>query len=493
MKTNNQQAHFILILYIFSHMGAVFVANGVFWDDWYFYRASDTDIFERARQIGTIFQFWPMVIVSLLKLGPWVFKLLTFILILVSGVLLNKILNKNENISKDTRFLIVLLYLTLPFYQVRPLISVFQYTICNFLFFLAWYFLQTNKKLSIVLFFASFQTNSFLVFYLIPITEYFYKNNEKLAIKPLLNFCKKNIILISLPLIYFTLRSTIFKPYGMYENYNNDYGILKIIKAPILQFANIFDIYLNAGVYILCFIIIFITIIKIDLKNDNPHYAYKGMCIGALVFVIGGFPYWILGRVPTYNDFSTRHQLLLPLGASIFISYFISQFEDLIKKFILTIILTTSLTMNIQFYLDFYIDWQKQKQIITFFKNSELIKNSKLIMIVDESTDKNYNKRLFKPYEWNGMLEAAHGTQSRLGFYKNELIRYKLGDFDFYMNSQYKARDFLVNEDNTAVVVTIKSIRADSRDLGFKSELIKDQLLGVFYPKFSFEVENYKY
>jgi hypothetical protein len=60
------------------------------------------------------------------------------------------------------------------------------------------------------------------------------------------------------------------------------------------------------------------------------------------------------------------------------------------------------------------------------------------------------------------------------------------------MKSQYKAADFKRTEDNVAVIVTIQSIRSDTRDLGFKTELIKDQLFGVFNPAFSFEVENYK-
>jgi len=73
--------------------------------------------------------------VAMLEVGPWIYKVLTFVLMFASGLLLNLILKRHANIATETRFYIILLFLVLPFNIARVALIDFPYTLCYFLFF----------------------------------------------------------------------------------------------------------------------------------------------------------------------------------------------------------------------------------------------------------------------------------------------------------------------------------------------------------------------
>jgi branched-subunit amino acid transport protein AzlD len=271
----------------------------------------------------------------------------------------------------------------------------------------------------------------------------------------------------------------------MYENYNNSYDIVRGIKAPILQFANIFDVNLNLGLFALIFIICCWLFRSIKLQKIALNVSLLGMAAGVIIFILGAFPYWILGRVPTFNEFSSRHQLLIPLGTAVFWSYCLAGFNSNSRRVGLSVLVSLSLAIGMVSYLDLYIDWKKQKQIISFLKKDPISKNSDLVLFEDNSMSMNFNKRELKPYEWNGLLSLAFSDQKRFGLYQNELHLHERGFYDYYMSSHFKADQFHRGRCSLIAIVSIAPGRIDTRDLGFKqSEFFKDQLLGVFQPEF---------
>lgn len=491
MDSKRYKALIIFVIYIISHGGFIFILDGIFWDDWYFYRSAPSDLIERLKQIGVMLSVWPYLTIALLNIGPWTFKVSSFILMLLSAILINNILKRNRFTSDGVRFSIVLLFLTLPLFQVRPIIAVFQYNACNFLFFLAWYLIDRQRIFAFILFFVSFQTNSFLVFFFVPIADLYFKENNNINVKNLLNFSIKYYYYLILPIFFFFLRLSLFRPYGLYENYNNDYAFIKLIKTPLLQLVNLFDLDINLGLFICCLLLVAFLLKRVNFGQENKQHITKGIFVGAGIFILGGLPYWILGRVPTFNDFSGRHQLLLLMGLATVISFYIARLPAITARLTLSVVLAISISMNVISYLDFYIDWQKQKQIIIFFKNNIIVKNSDLILIKDESLETNYSKRAMKPYEWTGLLELSSDSQRKFGFNINELPRYLKGDFDWYMTSQYKSAQFSRSQCQKAALVTIGLKRIDTRDLGFKTEKFKDQLFGIFYPEFNITSQYY--
>jgi hypothetical protein len=119
--------------------------------------------------------FFGYLHLGLLAIGPWIYKILTFVLMFSSGMLLNKIIGRHQSIDKNTRFFIVLLFFILPLNVAQVAMIVFPYTLCYFLFFLAWALMDRHRILALIIFFISFNTNSLLVFYAVPFVDMLYR------------------------------------------------------------------------------------------------------------------------------------------------------------------------------------------------------------------------------------------------------------------------------------------------------------------------------
>lgn len=122
-------------------------------------------------------------------------------------------------------------------------------------------------------------------------------------------------------------------------------------------------------------------IVNFSIKG-NPIEAKAIIFVGLLSIICASFLYWILGLTPTFNEWSSRHQLLLPLGFSLLIiGIVISIKKSNFKIYLITIIVGASIYLNVSTYLDLFVDWRKQKNIIELIKNNELIYNSELVFL----------------------------------------------------------------------------------------------------------------
>lgn len=489
------------LFYLINHGLIALIPNAVYWDDWYIYEMPPESILGRFDQINSLFNVFGLLHITMLQIGPILYKYLSFFLMFAAGLLLDKICTRtlssigySKQAANSISYVIVLLFLVLPFNLARPLLIIFPSLLFYFTFFLAWRLIDRSIILAVGLFFFSFEINSMLVFYCVPIADLYLRKVGKISAQGIILFAKRNWIFLLLPFIYFAIKITWFKPYGLYENYNNDFEIIKIIKSSLLQFANIFDVQINLGLLILAFFISTTLLRKkfntfiVDVSSSTKWYL-----AGIFAFIAATFPYWILGRVPTFNLWSSRHQLLMPLSIAIILTaIIIRKGSGLYQKSILIIFVSVSMAYNLSAYIDYFIDWQKQSQLIRLLSKDQRVKDGSLIIFSDESLDKNYLNRHYAVYEWNGLLERAFSDQKRLGINISDIDRYLKGGLDWYISSQFKASDFDVNKDKIAVLVKISDSRKDTRELGFKldkSEKFFDQLFGWAYPKFEIKTE----
>ena len=206
MKFSNKYTSLLFLVYLIAHGGILLIPNAIYWDDWVLYRSESNIILDFFEQWGSMFNLIGYLHIGLLKIGPWVYKVLTFTLMFGSGLLLNNILKRYNNINENNRFLIVLLFLILPFNMARVTMIVFPYTLCYFLFFLAWAMMERFRFLALVLFFISFNTNSLLVFYAVPFCDMLYRAGYLSSWKNSLHSVPRNIDYIMLPFIYFYIK-----------------------------------------------------------------------------------------------------------------------------------------------------------------------------------------------------------------------------------------------------------------------------------------------
>ena len=494
----------LLFIYLLAHGLSLSAAGSVFWDDWTVYRTSTEDIIFRFEQANLPLNISAYLHILFIKAGPWLYKSLALALMFWTGLLAQKIvirtlvaLNWTLPEAINISYTVTLLFLVLPFNMARSLVIIFPYVFNYFLFFLAWALIDRQKIASLILFTLSFTINSLLAFYLVPMVDVYLRNYKTIGIdlRNWFDFLKKRLFFLILPLAYFGIERKWFKPHGIYSGYNEDYDVVKLIKAPILEIANFFDVNLNFGLTLIIFSAFCAMIQNRPLYLPNrPLNVKNWFKLGFMIFLVAGLPYWLLGRVPSFNAWSSRHQLLMPLPFAILLTgILIAQKNKILSSYLLVLFVSTSMSYSTSCYIGYYTDWQKQKQLIELFKTNKDIQDNALFLFDDLSISKNYHSRTYLVHEWNGLLENAFHDQKRLGINVDQLARYLTGDLDWNISPLFKAREYVRDSKGTAVVVTIEDARQDSRELGFKinrSERFVDQLFGWLYPSFKISTKH---
>ena len=82
----------LFLIYTAAHGGILLIPNAIYWDDWTLYRVADDVILDTFRQAGTMFNLVGHLHNILLGVGLWVYKAMTFVLMFLAGVALNRIL-----------------------------------------------------------------------------------------------------------------------------------------------------------------------------------------------------------------------------------------------------------------------------------------------------------------------------------------------------------------------------------------------------------------
>ncbi len=446
----------LFLLYFMAHGGILLLSNAVYWDDWVLWRHDFSEIINFSKQWGAFLNLLGYMHIAILSIGLYTYKILTFLLIFFSGIFLYRILELQSWIRKESQFFIVVFYLVTPLYAARVSLAVFQYTLCSFFFFFAWFLMGKNRFFTLLFFFLSFNTQSLLVFYFLPILDLYFREPKHVRFSHFLEWSLHHLDYLVLPFVWFYLKIIFFKPFGFYEGYNEQYSLFNLVKAPIKQALDLFNLNVSLGYVLVGLAFSFLICRFFDLhpavksekgKNWNVYF------IAFLALLAGLFPYWILGHGPTFTEWTSRHQLLMPLGMAILCTALIASLGEKFGRAFLVLVLTISFAINWYNYTWFFIDWNKQKQIVSFLSRSEDVKSADLIVFEDK--EKNALSRTYRFYEWNGLLKLATGDESKFGICWDEYFKYASGEYDQYFNKHYIAEKHRRSINQNKVFITI--------------------------------------
>ena len=429
----------ILFLYLLSHGLIFLILDAIYWDDWTIYNVDKEIIFKNFHETGVFVPFVSYLHSYILPIGPWFYRLLTLFLFLFISYLFNKILLTIKFLNKENRFLIILFFTLLPFNIARVALIDFTYTICLTLFFIAWSY-KHIRYISLPLFFISFTTNSLPFLYLIVLFHIYYESYKSLNNKFSWRILFNKIDYILLPIIFVAIKYTYYIPYGDYIDYNNDFSLYNLFSKPILQFIHSGYFLINIKSNIFLLLILAWTVSKI-LPNFNNNYKLpftkkQVFIFGVFSTILVLFPYWIIGHTPTFTDWNSRHQLLMPFGMSL-IFFSIYHFLNFKKWFLISVI-SISISININFYFDLFKDWNKQMELASNFEiRSEEYADK--ILIIKDYTD-NALERTFRSYEWEGLLNLKNNNTIAFDshVYNEKFIKLISEKFPEYKNNEIK-------------------------------------------------------
>ena len=415
-KKANKNYLSLFFLYSISHLWIIFLGNSLFWDDWFFFNIGSENIYNSVIMLGAPIRglilniFYPYGIIFM--------RFITFILCFINAIFLDKILSRIKIINENNRFNICVLFLIAPLYLSRITFSVFPYTVCIFLFFYAWFIYPKHKKFSSLLFFISFSTNSLLVFYLLPILENFL-NNYQFKKKSIFMFFKNNLFVLVLPFLYFSIKLSLFRPYGLFKGYNQNFNFKLLFTTPLFQINDALNfkssLILIIPLIVLIFTHIFYKYIPIKSSENDKKFSKQIFILGIISLFLGLFPYWILGYSPSFNYlWGSRHQLLMPLGIALISSSILSRFEVGSRRVLLSLLVSISILINQTTYFALIKDHKKQLDIISQLSNFPINENTDIVIFDDQTKEDNALNREYRFYEWQGIINSAYPKKDEI-------------------------------------------------------------------------------
>lgn len=507
----------VVAAYVFSFILILF-NRGFFWDGLILHDRSMNSLYAFSREFGAPPYFANILYYFGTYQSPLFYKLVVFLSYLFSTLFFNGILKKIKEINTSYRFFILIIFSIFPVNSARIELSVFLYALCYLFFFLAFYLLSIYierkgivlRLISLILFFVSFATNSLLVFYLIVIAYIVYSKiktlNQRAYLKQIsYSLFIKNFDFVMIPVIYWAIKQLYFKPYGLYGDYNQishislrsifniGYGIAYSFWS---SFLKVLDSSFTTGINISPSLTVFLVLLVfgifswlgIDFKQD-PKIAKRFIILGVLIFCASVFPYVAVGKLPSLEDWDSRHQLLVSMGAAFILVYTIGllRFSNKTKLLLMSILTVCFIINNIMTYVDFQIDSYKQTSLVENFRRNELIKNHTTFLIDDQTSELNANKRDIRFYEYSALFEEAFGNETRFAdnmtFYNG-----KNGYDDKFYTYRYKLSQYIPREPEYIITIEKGRLNILSLDLKSFSKLVAFQL---FRPEqFNIEIRD---
>jgi hypothetical protein len=481
LSQNSKDLVLISVIYTLAH-GLILFNTGLYWDDWTYYFVDRNILIDTYSQYGMTYVGYIYAFLLSFPHSITLFRAIVFLAFLLAALLLYSVLKSIKEIDRTSRFILVVLFAVFPVYSARLILVCLFGAIVYFIFFLSlWltskYLAKKNPLLRVLAlagFFASFTVNSLLFFYVLVILYIVYKENCLSRFPPeihrVLAVLLRYIDFVALPLFFWGVRSLFFTPHGGFEHYNDiTLGTLamipfylvysfyssfvQVLARPTILLLSTPPLYILSTIIlaIICLIALcviieamplsrsrFSQIVQIGLKyqkaisrhltqwyrpaeTQTERTALKLFIAGLLFFGVGVFPYLAVSKMPELSDWNSRHQLLVPLGASFMLFYGFKIASDriikssFVKVFLISVIIALFVMCNVVNYLDYQRDWYKEVSLIDNFKKSEEIKNHTTFLFDDKTSSLNANNRVYRFTEYSTMLQYGSGEQSRFG------------------------------------------------------------------------------
>ena len=465
--------------------------NSMFWDDWVI-DGTDTQAVYSENGLP----WMASIVTALFKIGPVAFKLVALASILIVGVCAYSIAGRGLSLGGWERWVLAAVITIAPLNATRVSSAVLiTYTLSLAAFFIAWSILVARGSrwprwalalTSAPFSFASFTTASLLPFMMLPVIHVALLTPGIFRIdwRTWARFLATYWPVIVAPPAYWVVKSAVSSATGLYSTYN---GIrvpswpLSVAGAGIVACAVVFaaavtvlllrahrgsqfrakrglptvgalSIFAVAGLIVLaggitspgeavvpialvvCGLMVAAPVFFAQRDASASDWPGVAAVLGVAVVSLGALPYLLVGKVPSYIDWETRHQFLLAIGLAIIVLAAIRGVSLSWGKFasqavslgLVAVFLFVGASMTVELGRD----WQKQDQIIAELAGSPVVAEAATVVFVDRSVTDNFDAREFRFYEYTGWLTAAFGKETRLGLGAEDVPRFTDGSMD---------------------------------------------------------------
>lgn len=370
-----------------------------------------------------------------------------------------------------------------------------------------------------VLLFASYTTGSLLPFTILPVAHLVLLtySRETPVLRQALRFLAQYWYVLAAPVVFWIMRTLFLQPYGLYDGYN---AVGSLLQSPFyirvgllflsMAFIGVLAVFLYSalaqrprsprlrhgivvvllgaacgflGLYLaitrvspstrtlvvpVALILAALVVCVVGLIDTSrsrgslplTRAVVPLLAVGLLVLIVGMLPYLLVGKLPSFAEWETRHQLLMPFGTSIILvaavraigAVGLHRLARVAGAGLVIVMLVTSIATS----LTLVADWHKQMQIASALEDSLTVKDASTVVFIDSASSLNYDSRSFSFYEFNGWMTMAFGDQSRLGIELTNVEDVLAGSLDGldYAASRYGFGEWTPSATNALVEIT---------------------------------------
>mgnify|MGYP006080444747 CR=1 FL=1 len=435
--------NFIIIFVIYSiSFSAILINSGLFWDGWVINNSSADQLIQMFKDNGN---YWYGYLFAIIKnTGSIILfsRLITFVAYLLVGFMFYQIVKQYIPLLSNYSLILTLYFVTFPVNFARITIMNTPYALCLMMFSVAYMFSlsRNNNSLNILiiafcLFFSLFMSSLLFLMPILLIHKFIYYGYS-IDISGIKSFMASNSILFLVPLIYIALKLLFLDSSGMYidSNYNQITinrvfalpfrfieGLYSSVFLPINMSIN-YSLINSTLVLIMLFILNKLKILKqtsfneLNLSNSD---LKKLILLSILLIFLGMFAYLLVGKTPSLTNWNSRHQILVPIGASIFVFVFISLIlgkikSGVIKAQLALLPIAIFVVFNINIYFSYIIDWYKQESFIENVIINEELMDSNTFIIIDNTKELNALNRSKSFIDYTGIFKKRLITEDKL-------------------------------------------------------------------------------
>jgi hypothetical protein len=416
--------------------GALVVNRGLYWDDWTLFGQSPASIVHGAWEFGLpLVGLFDAALFSLPMPGLSG-HILVFFAYLMSTLVLHAVLRRIPGLSRMDALVAALTFALLPVNYARIALIDLQYGLTLLAFLAATWLLiryledrhPWRRLAALGLYVCSFSTASLLVLYVVPmaVAALLVRRSAKL---PLGTLVLRHADFVALPAAYWLVKSVFLAPSGVYEGYNAlTVQGLKQVPVSMLSVPSqvlVEPLYRAVTVAGLLGVVIGGAAAVWLLRRSRAVEAGRFVSapalaiIGVVVLGLGVFPYLAVGHVPTIWDWSSRHQLLVPIGAGLLAAAAVRGIRGTrrvgpVFGVAVGLLLGMSAVADVRTLVAYQVDWFKQTALIDAARERPAMRTARHVTVIDSAKALNALRRTYRFYEYNALFSVAVGDTRRL-------------------------------------------------------------------------------
>lgn len=427
----------LAIALLYAAAWAPLVVNrGLFWDDWTLVGRSPGDLLHGFTELGLPLGGVAYAALFALPLPGLIGHILVFAVYLASTLILHAIFRRLPGLSRMDALIAALTFALLPVNYARIALIDSMYGLSLLAFVAAtWLLLRFledgglgRRVGALLLYLLSFYTASLLVLYVVPVALAAWLLRRSRT-EPIVPLALRHADFLVLPVAYWLVKGAVLTPSGVYEGYNA-LSLRELLQVPramlsipgqvlVEPLSRAVEVAGLVGVVAGIAIVIWLVGRSRVIEEGHAVPAPILALVGAAMVILGVFAYLAVGLTPTVWDWSSRHQLLVPLGVGLLAAATARHVDHLGPAarsgvVVVGLLIGISAVANLRTLVAYQVDWFKQQALIRAVRATPELETARHIRVTDSASAFNALDRTYRFYELNALFQQATGNTRRL-------------------------------------------------------------------------------